>query len=167
MRYNLKTPGDCTPEEKDSFFQMEKEANKVAKATLRASIERARLLAFCYDKSSLVGIGSIKYPTDSYKKKVFKSANYTLPADLKYELGYIYTIKSHEGMGIASSIIARLLAAEKSVSMFATTDLTQKEMQHILENHQFKKCGVSYKSGRGSHSLVLYVRSDPTQQSSR
>lgn len=154
----IKTPDDCTDEEKKKFIKLVEKGNEVDKASLPKLVNSAYLLAFSYIGDNLVGAGGIKRPYDSHRKGVFeKASSFLNHEEFEVELGWIYTEKKFRKRGIAKNITRELLGKVKDRKIYTTTR-TDNKIRDMLKEFLFYESGEEYKSARGKYSLVLFVK---------
>ena len=156
----IKTPGECTKDELDMFIELVKKGEEINLDTLPNLVKRAQLLAFSYDESNtLLSVGAIKQPNTTHRNGVFNKAKSQLNFNqFDIELGWIYTEEKFRGRGIGKKIVRELLGKINDNKIYATTRTDNNVMKNILKNFQFHESGEEYKSSRGKHSLVLFVR---------
>jgi len=154
----IKTPDNCNELEKENFCQLTIDGGQVGPRYVLENIERAKYLAFHYEKE-LVGIAAIKKPRVSYKEKVFRNVGKKgEDKDYEYEFGYAVTKNGYEGRGICSSLTQVLVKLVNNLNIFATTDLDQEKMEHILRKNGFNKYGRSYKGEHTGKLKNLFIR---------
>lgn len=154
MKYNVKTPQDCSEREINAFIQLVLEGGQVVSRGLKNRILNARLLAFCYIKNELVGISSIKQPSFRYKTRTFKNALVEMEAfKHDYELGYTVTKADFGGNGISFKLNSKLLSNIDS-GVYATT--ANPIMIHLLEKLKFRKLGNPFKGKINKENLYIY-----------
>ena len=155
---SILSPSDCTPQALADFENLVIEAGTVDPEGLTQRIRDAsRLLFLRQSNGQLVGVGALKRPQLSYRRKVFAKARTTTPPDeYRVELGWAAVAKSHRGRGLSRRIIGQLISLAESENLFATTRADARAMRFAAD-HGFKPAGYPYPSGRG-YDLVLYLR---------
>ena len=155
---SILSPSDCTPQALADFENLVIEAGTVDPEGLTQRIRDAsRLLFLRQSNGQLVGVGALKRPQLSYRRKVFAKARTTTPPDeCRVELGWVAVAKSHRGRGLSRRIIGQLISLAESENLFATTRADARAMRFAAD-HGFKPAGYPYPSGRG-YDLVLYLR---------
>lgn len=155
---SILSPSDCTPQALAEFEKLIIEAGTVDPRGLMERIRDAwRLLFLRESNSQLVGIGALKHPLSSYRKKVFAKAQANEPSDeYRTELGWITVAPSHQGRGLSRRIISQLISVVPNEKLFATTRADARAIRFATE-YGFKAHGKPYPSGRG-YDLVLYLR---------
>jgi RimJ/RimL family protein N-acetyltransferase len=156
----IKARGECSTDELNKFVKLVEKGDEVDRCNLSDRVKRAQFLAFSYDESNnLVGVGAIKQPNTTYRNSVFSKAKSNHPPNqYDVELGWIYIEEDFRGRGIGKTIVRELLEKIKDKKVYATTRTDNDTMKHILKYFKFHESGEEYKSTRGKHSLVLFVR---------
>ena len=155
---NIKSPDDCSDDEKKRFVELVNKGNEVNKTTLSGLVENAHWLAFSYIENNLVGVGGIKRPNNSHRKGVFERANSSLKHEqFEIELGWIHTKKGFRRRGIAKNITRELLENIKDKKIYTTTR-TDNKIRDMLKDLSFYESGEEYESTRDEYSLVLFVK---------
>lgn len=153
MKTVIKSPTKCSKSELDTFEQMANEGGQVNSIGLRSRIEQAEKLIFIWQDEVCVAIAGLKNPLQTYKSKVFKAAG--VAGDIgkyKFEIGYIYAKVN----GVGNQLMQGVLDASEGSTAFATTQDTNKVMQHLLPKFGFTKLGKSYKNNSGEYHLGLF-----------
>ena len=152
------SPPDCTAEALADFERLVLEGGAVNPRGLTQRIRNAfRLLFLRTSDGRLVGVGALKHPRPSYRKRVFANAQATTASDeYRVELGWVVVAKTHQGQGLSTRIVGELLPFAKDENIFATTWADQRVMRYASD-HGFEINGKPYPSGRG-YDLVLYLR---------
>ena len=152
------SPSDCTAQALADFEKLVIEGGAVDPQGLTQRIRNAfRLLFLRTSDGRLVGVGALKHPGPSYRKRVFADARATTPSDgYRVELGWVVVAKSHQGQRLSTRIVGELLTFAKNENVFATTRADQRVIR-FASDHGFKLNGKPYPSGRG-YDLVLYLR---------
>jgi GNAT superfamily N-acetyltransferase len=154
---SILSPADCAPQALAEFEKLVIEAGTVDPDGLTGRIHDASRLLFLRKDSQLVGIGGLKHPLPSYRKKVFARAQAReLANQYRTELGWIAVAQSHQGRGLSRRIISQLISVAPNENLFATTRADARSMRLATE-YGFKVDGKPYPSGRG-YDLVLYLR---------
>lgn len=155
----IRNPSDCKEGEIDAFVNLVSRGGEVADG-VRKRIMRAKALGFVNYDGVAVGVGAIKRPLKSYKKRVFESAGSTLNLeDFPVELGWIYLKENHRGKGQITPLIEEMLEEIDGKSVFATTRSSNPIMREILKHFGFKRSGHAYPSKEHPHEkILLYVR---------
>ncbi len=153
--YRICKPKEFSSKEKQDIINLIKEGEAVAEFLVRIGINRAEMVACCFDEDKLVGVGAIKLPFDSYKIRIH-NATKTEEDIRKYniELGYISVHKSFQRQGIGSTIVKKLLPLENA-NIFATT--RKEGMRKILLSNGFEETGKPYGDEK-PEKLRLFVK---------
>jgi GNAT superfamily N-acetyltransferase len=158
------SPSDCTPEALADFENLITKYGTVDPEGLTQRIRDASRLLFLRESNGqLAGVGALKRPQLSYRRKVFTKARATAPPDeYRVELGWVAVAKSHRGRGLSRRIIGQLINLAQNKNLFATTRADARAMRFAAD-HRFKPAGYPYPSGRG-YDLVLYLRNAEEKQ---
>ena len=158
------SPSDCSPEALAGFENLVTKYGTVDPEGLTQRIRDASRLLFLRESNGqVVGVGALKHPLLSYRRKVFAKAGTTAPSDeYRIELGWVTVAKSHQGRGLSRRIIGRLISLAGNENLFATTRADGRAMR-LAVDYGFKPGGKPYPSGRGYH-LVLYLRNAGEKQ---
>jgi len=157
MCVKIKAPSKCDDKELLDFHRLVLKGEQVQAAGLKYRIRRAVLLAFYYERDTLVGVAALKRPNRAYKDEVFRKAGVFEKRDeLDFELGWAFTLEKYRGKGICSCLVRKLLEESEPKNLFATTRKDNLQMQKILKQNGFRRVGKSY-VGR-SCSLLLFIR---------
>ena len=161
---SILSPSDCTPQVLADFENLVIEGATVDPQGLAERIPNASRLLFLRESNGqLVGVGALKHPLLSYRRKVFAKAGTTTPPD-EYcvELGWVAVAKSHQGRGLSRRIIGQLISLAENENLFATTRTDARAMRFAAD-YGFKPAGKPYPSGRG-YDLVLYLHNAAEKQ---
>ena len=155
---SILSPSDCTLQGLADFEKLVIEAGAVDPQGLTRRIRDASRLLFLRESNGqLVGVGALKQPLRSYRRKVFARAGATVLSDeYPVELGWVAIAKSHQGRGLSRRIIGELIGLVEDENLFATTRADARTMRFATD-YGFKSEGQPYPSGRG-YDLVLYLR---------
>lgn len=156
----FKEPSECSESELENFYQMALKGEQVVKAGLRGRIENAKLLAFHYERDTLVGVAALKKPSEDYKQRVFRKAG--VPEEVsKYncELGWAFTEKKYRGKGIGSGLVQKIIDKFGFQNIYATTKTDNKSAKRILGKSGFRAIGQPYQGTINRRSkLQLFIR---------
>ncbi|SFD85813.1 hypothetical protein [Thermophagus xiamenensis] len=156
MDYIIKQASKFSKDEINRFKKIVTDAGQVKKETFDGLIDRDPILLFIPDTSKIEAVGALKVPHVSYKNKVFcKSKSGLNPEDFDFEIGWIVSLNKGKGLG---KMVTEVLTNCKP-NIYATVREDNSRMRQILEMHNFKKSGDSFKSDRGDYKIVLYVKS--------
>jgi GNAT superfamily N-acetyltransferase len=152
-------PSVFTAIQKQEFIDLVRLGDEIGELTLRTNVPRSRLLAFIRDGVTLLGVGALKIPQSSYRKKFFARTGVAISeADYPYELGYVFVAEASRGNGHAGQIVGACIEAEKEAGIFATTRADNKAMHRLLHRFGFNKAGKSYNGGHSSAEIGLFLR---------
>lgn len=158
FRTEIVEPHTRPPGELAQFRMLVLEGGEVDEYTLPALIERAAALAFIQKGDSLVGVGALKRPNASYRKKVFAQAQSSLAGDFDFELGWIYLSPAARGNRLTTPMVAGLLQRADGLPVYATSRTDNMRMHASLEHCGFRKEGTPYRSKQRETDIQLFVR---------
>lgn len=142
-------------QKKKEIITLIKEGEAVDEYFLKLGIDRAKMIVGCFDENKLIGVGVIKRPLESYKKRIFsESITNDDIRNYDFELGYLSVDKVYQRHGIASEIV-RILLNQFNTNIFATT--RHSGMRKILLANGFHESGKPYRNSN-NNKLQLYVR---------
>jgi predicted GNAT family N-acyltransferase len=141
----IKRPSEVTENEMKQIVELVMDGGQIQgnSAVLKSRLDSSEYISFIKDEDKIVSTATLKNPVDSYRKKVFKSANVeSLEKVYKYELGYIVTVKDREGEKLCQSLLTTIYPIISEYKMFATT--RKESVKHILGKFGFKIAGNNY-----------------------
>jgi predicted GNAT family N-acyltransferase len=148
-------PAECFSTELEAFVKLLEQGDQIhiEPNILAKNINNAELLAFYVHNEQVVGIGAVKNPQASYRRKVFERAGAPeLKYDFKYELGYFVTKPEYHGQGICKAILTELLKhMPDDTTFFATTKSAA--MRKIFTSKGFMQLGEAWTTEK----LELYI----------
>ena len=152
------SPSDCTPQALADFEKLVLEAGTVDPQGLIQRIRDASRLLFLRESNGqVVGVGALKHPLLSYRRKVFAKAQATAASDeYKIELGWVTVAKSHQGRGLSRRIIGQLISFAENENLFATTRADARAMPFAAE-HGFKPAGKPYSAAAATILFFIFV----------
>lgn len=155
---SILSPSDCTLQALADFENLVTKYGTVDPEGLTQRIRDASRLLFLRESNGrLVGVGALKRPQLSYRRKVFAKARATTtPDEYRVELGWVAVAKTHRGRGLSRRIIGQLIRLAENENLFATTRADERTIRFATD-YGFKPAGYPYPSGRG-YDLVLYLR---------
>jgi len=155
---SILSPLDCAPQALADFENLVTKYGTVDPEGLTQRIREASRLLFLRGlNGQLVGVGALKRPQLSYRRKVFAKARAPIrPDEYRVELGWVAVAKSHRGRGLSRRIIGQLISLAENENLFATTRADARAMRFAADCG-FEPAGYPYPSGRG-YDLVLYLR---------
>jgi hypothetical protein len=155
----VKAPGTLSAPEFATFIALVRAGGEVIVQGLPERVLSARALVLCRVEGLLVGIGALKQPQASYQRRIGSESGFPLPAaEFPYELGWVYVSAGERGKGLSFSIAQAALSASSGAGVFATSRTDNLPMHRSLEKLGFLPSGQPFVSGRGKHSLQLFVR---------
>ena len=153
----LKRPCECGKDELELFLHLVINGKEVEKRGLSERITRAKILAFYYEKNTLVGIAALKQPDMSYKQNVFRKAGFLKKSgNYNLELGWVFVEKIHRGKRIGPLLVYSVIQTCQCNNIFSTTRTDNVCMQRILIKNGFKEIGQAYK-GRNFKNFFYCV----------
>lgn len=157
---SIKTPAECSASELEAFQTLLQSGGQVLGAGLLGRTLGAARLLFLRDASCrLVGISALKRTPEDYRAKIFQQARAVAsPASYPLELGWIMVLPSHQGQGLAGSLVGHLLPYAAPNLAYATMRADNERMRRTWIRHGFRQEGVAYPSVRGDYELVLFVQ---------
>ncbi|HDH7822402.1 TPA: GNAT family N-acetyltransferase [Raoultella planticola] len=159
MEKLVKKPKCCNDAEIAIFEALVNEGGEVELAGLQERILRAELLIFIYDNDDqIVAVGAIKNPSKAYKSKTFERSGVSGQDNYDFELGWLYVAEIARNKGYGHILMELICKQLTDKSCFATTRENNTAMQYLFNKFGFSKVGKPYKSKRGNHSLILYVK---------
>lgn len=157
MEFQIKIikPDDCSSELLEVFYDIVLSGKQIPEKFIAGGLKRSDFLAYCLSNDKIVGVASIKNPTDNYRTSVFTKAKVPHLAD-KYdlEIGYAVTLEQHRGNGISPKLINSLINHCSLNSFYATTK--NDSMRKILDKLSFEKAGSDYENDN-KEILSLYI----------
>lgn len=117
---------------------------EVAPNGLSERISEAHRLAYATVGDQFVGVGAVKRPRESYKRKVADLSGYDVKG-YTAELGWIYVRPEARGLGLGFRI-SEALCALHGGRIFATTRSDNDKMQRILSGVGFERKGTEYEA---------------------
>ena len=155
----VKSPADCTNIEIGAFAAFVRAGGEVSIQGLTERIRSAAALVFARIDGLVVGVAALKQPQASYRRRVGSESGAPISAaELPYELGWVYVSPGSRGKGYSLCLSQAALAESKGAGVFATSRTDNIPMHRSLANAGFVATGNSFASGRGKHSLQVFVR---------
>lgn len=155
----VKSPAECSDVEIGEFIAFVRAGGEVSIHGLVERVRGAVALVFAHIDGQLVGVAALKHPQASYLHDVSQKSGALLPAtEFFHELGWIYVSPNSRRKGLSLSLSQAALAASASTGVFATSRTDNIAMHRSLAKLGFKATGNSFTSGRGKHSLQVFVR---------
>ena len=161
MRYEIVTrsPDELSERELDDFIALVLQGDEVTPANLEERVRKAERLILLSAAGCLSGIGALKKPNASYRRRVVSRSGTSLPvSEYPFELGWIFVSPSHRGKGLAGRIVEAAVSVANGVGVFATSRSENTAIHKVLQRHGFFHTGKIYPSDHGSHELQLLVR---------
>lgn len=144
-----------------------KEGGEVGSKSLAKNLTNARLIVTVSKGGAAKGVGVLKRPQMSYRKKI--SAKTGLPleeSEYPYELGYVFIRPELRRRGISHAVIAALLDHDDGRGVFATVRTNNAAMRFGLSRAGFVACGFTYLSERDDSELGVLLKPSTKCQAS-
>ncbi len=162
----VKNPLACSNLEIGAFIAFVRAGGEVSAQGLNERIRGAAALAFAHIDGVLAGVAALKNPLASYLRRVSSSSGVSLPvAQFPYELGWVYVLPDARGKGLSLLLAQSALSAAGEAGVFSTSRTDNQPMHKSLAKLKFVPSGNTYTSGRGKHSLQLFIRRSAQQSS--
>jgi GNAT superfamily N-acetyltransferase len=145
----LSVPGELDELQRAACVAVIRKGNAVDPNSAARELPRAGVLVIAYAGQEIVGVGVIKRPRPAYAEKIAHESGVPFPPDT-LELGYVAVAPDHQGHGL-SHRIAKLLVAQHSGGLFATTD--NERMKKTLAGAGFANKGKQWEGNRGMLSF--------------
>lgn len=157
----VKTFGDCSAPERGAFIAFVRAGGEVSIQGLVERISSAPALVFARLGGELVGVAALKQPQASYRRRVSSESAVPLPAaEFPYELGWLYVLPEARRKGLSLLLSQAALASSGGAGVFATSRTENLAMHRSLAKLGFVPAGKAFASGRGKHSVQVFVRHD-------
>ena len=155
----VKCPGDCSNIEIGAFVAFVRAGGEVSMQGLPERIRGSAALVFARVDGLVVGVAALKRPQLSYRRRGSTESGAQLPAEeFPYELGWVYVSPESRGKGLSLSLSQAALAESEGAGVFATSRTDNIAMHRSLAKLGFGAVGNPFASGRGKHSLQVFVR---------
>ena len=155
----VKTFRDCSAPERAAFIAFVRAGGEVSMQGLVERISSAPALVFARIDGELVGVAALKQPQASYRRRVSSESAVPLPAaEFPYELGWLYVSPEARRKGLSLSLSQAALTSSAGAGVFATSRTENVAMHRSLTKLGFVPAGNAFASGRGKHSVQVFVR---------
>lgn len=155
----VNSPDKCSNIEIGAFIAFVRAGGEVSIQGLTERIRCAAALAFARVDGLVVGIAALKHPQDSYRHRVSTESGAALSAqEFSFELGWVYVSPKLRGKGFSLLLSQAVLAESNGAGVFATSRTDNIAMHRSLAKLGFVASGNPFVSGRGKHSLQVFVR---------
>ena len=156
MKIIVKALASCSRQELDDFQRLVELGEEVMASGLRRRISGAFLLAFAYIGDSVIGVGGLKNPHQSYKKKIFDKSGLKQRCDkFDKELGWVFVIEEHRGKGLSIRLVKAILRDARGCNIFATSRIDNVAMHKALVRNRFIQSGKPFISTRGNQMILF------------
>jgi len=151
----LHTPETLDQAGRAVFAALLREQGKV-RGNTADKVDRCQLLCIVNTDAAPIAIGAIKRKTVA---DFWLAGLPALEEAFDWELGYLYTQPTHQGQGIAATVVRELLTAYGPGNLMASTEISANPaMVRLLENHRFSRVGRAWKSAIHGNDLGLFLR---------
>ncbi len=158
---HILTPDECSTEELASFSRLVRQGNQVMGAGLETRVAEAAYLGFARFNERLVGVGALKVPRPAYQAKVFSAADVVdRIAGFRLELGWVFVLPEFRSLGIAQTLLCKLLAMDRGNGIYATTRADNPVIHGILRHLRFETLGHPFLSSRKEAYNYLWGHRD-------
>lgn len=141
------------------FIAFVRAGDEVSVQGLTERIRGAAALAFARVNGSVEGVAALKRPQVAYRRHVSSASGAPLSAaEFPYELGWVYVSPESRGKGLSLLLSQAALAQSNGAGVFATSRVDNIAMHRSLAKIGFVLVGKPYVSGRGKHSLQVFIR---------
>lgn len=155
----VKPPSNCSSIEIGAFIAFVRAGGEVSVQGLPERIRGAAALVFARVESLVIGVAALKQPQASYRCRVSSESGTPLSAaEFPYELGWVYVSPELRRKGLSLLLSQAALAESKGAGVFATSRTDNIAMHRLLAKLGFESTGNPFTSGRGKHSLQVFVR---------
>lgn len=154
----VRSPSDCSNIEIGDFIAFVRAGGEVSIQGLVERIHGAVALVFARINGLVVGVAALKQPQASYRRRVSSDSGAPIPAtEFPYELGWVYVSPESRRNGLSLLLSQAALAESKGAGVFATSRTDNIAMHRSLAKLGFESTGSPFMSGRGNHSLQVFV----------
>jgi GNAT superfamily N-acetyltransferase len=155
----VKSPDECSNVELGAFIAFIRAGGEVSIQGLSERIFGAATLAFARVDGLVVGVAALKRPQASYRRRVSIESGAALSAqELPFELGWVYVLPELRGKGFSLLLSQAALADSNGAGVFATSRTDNIAMHRSLAKLGFVATGNPFASGRGKHSVQVFIR---------
>ena len=155
----VKSPSECSKIEIAAFIAFVRTGGEVSIPGLAERIRSAAVLVYARVDGLVIGAAALKQPKASYRRRVSSASETPLSvAEFPYEFGWVYVSPEWRGKGMSLLLSQTAIAASKGACMFATSRTDNTAMHRSLTKVGFVAVGNPFVSGRGKHSLQVFVR---------
>lgn len=154
----VKSPRACSNVEIGAFVAFIRAGGEVSIQGLVERVRGAVALVFAHIEGLLVGVAALKQSQASYRRRVSSKSGVPLPATaFPYELGWVYVSPNARRKGFSLLLSQAALASSSGAGVFATSRTDNVAMHRSLGKLGFEPTGNAFTSGRGKHSLQVFV----------
>lgn len=159
LTFKVDKPEKFTAKEKNFFVELLIKQGQVANPNI-GKVNSSPFICIVYCNDTPIGIGAIK---NVYKNPFDYAEVPELKTKFKNELGYLFVSDDNSndlrGLGIGKTISKLLLKKIGTGTVFATTDVSRKNvMKYILKDIGFKMVGKTYKGQNTNKKIGLYIK---------
>lgn len=152
-------PAAFDKEQLAAFIELVKLGGQVPERTLRHNVPEAKCLAFLWLDGVLSGVAALKKPQSTYRESFSDKSGVSVEEQtFPFELGYVFIIKSAQGHGHSSKLVAAVLADCDRCGVFATSHTTNEAMHKTLARFGFMQTGASWVGKDPDEMIQLFLR---------
>lgn len=145
MEVIIKRPSEISEIEMAQILDLIEQGLQIngERAVIAQRLRNAVFIGFISDEGRIVSTATLKNPADSYRGKVFASANAEDKVQLyNKELGYIVTAKDREGEKLCQKLLGTFFPFIAHFKIFATT--CKDAMVHVRRKFGLSPVGKHY-----------------------
>ena len=163
-RVEILEPALCSDAQLTAFSQIVLQGGEVVPDGLEERIRhRGFALVFLSMDETLVGVGALKRPRESYRHNLFAAACLSdREPEFPLELGWIVVAPNCRGRGYALLIAAAAMTRAGSEGVYATIHESNPSLRRALARLGFERSSHVWKSKRREGELGLYLRRRPS-----
>jgi hypothetical protein len=152
-------PQDFSLDEIDDFVAFVLAGGEVTPNGLREHVTNSKCIAFLRSEGSLLGVAGLKRPRSTYRERVQRRSEYSLPEGaFPFELGWVFILPSARGANLSLPLCKPLFSASGKEGVFATSKAKNPGMHATLTKLGFERAGNAWRSKQSEDDLLLFVR---------
>jgi len=145
--------------ERERFVELVIKGSEVGGGALATNISNAKILVVIREQGVIHGVGALKRPQGTYRKKVAEKAALELDEGAyPYELGYIFFEDGLRGKGLSHDLVAEALKHSDNEGVFATVRTDNIEMRATLDRAGFASAGQTYPGSNEGTTIGVLIR---------
>ena len=159
----LRSPEIVSDGELGDFVSLVRAGGEVNADGLEDRVCKAEHLVFLRVENCLAGIGALKNPLATYRKKIAHLSETGLPvSSYPFELGWVFVLPSFRERKLGKRIVEAIVDSAKGAGIFATSRAENVRMHSALGASGFLEAGEAFKSPKGDYKLQLFLRHGAT-----